>query len=181
MTDLSQPDERAIVPTVSAAGTAPDLAAIRARVVAAVGLHSDCYLKDKFPDCLLMRYATDVPVLLAEIDRLEAERAAALGDAQWDAAIEAAANVARDYKKPVRPKPTIEELEAILVQDSDPGIEITPDGEVRVVGTHLGHDISAAIRALLKVPVKTTAPVNETQADLGLARALSFSLKGPGR
>lgn len=65
---------------------------------------------------------------------------------------ERCANVAREYKKPVRPKPTIEELEVILAQDTDPGIEITPDGEVRAAGTHLGHDIAAAISALPLTP-----------------------------
>lgn len=66
----------------------------------------------------------------------------------WNAAIEAAAKAAREYRKPTRPKPTIEELEAILAQDPDPGIEITPDGEVRATGTHIGCDIADAILTL---------------------------------
>ncbi len=60
---------------------------------------------------------------------------------------EACAKVAEEYRRPTQPKPSIAELEAILAQDTDAGIEIAPDGEVRTVGTHIGHEIATAIRS----------------------------------
>lgn len=66
----------------------------------------------------------------------------------WNEAIEAAAKAAENFKRPIPPKPTIAELERILQRADPPSVEITPDGEVRAKGTHIGHEIAASIRVL---------------------------------
>lgn len=63
--------------------------------------------------------------------------------------VEECAKVARTFKRPVPPRPTIAELEAILQEPDAPMVEIAPDGSVVASGTHDGQLIAELIRALV--------------------------------